>query len=81
MAPMGEAGSVGGVKLGEVGPSRRESADYISEIVPQLSEMARSSGLPLLSYMLDIAGSQARTDAREAADADRKTGRVGKASS
>ena len=75
MASTGGAGSVGGATPGGTDPMRRESAEYISELVQQLSVLARKSGLPLLSFLLDVAGSQARTDAHGPADANRETDR------
>ena len=75
MASLGEAGSIGGGTHGAVDPMQRENAEYISELVQQLSGLARKSGLPLLSYLLDVAASQARTDAQSVDDATRETER------
>lgn len=54
------------------GPDQLETARYIAALAAELSMMARRADLPLLSYFLEMA----RTEAANAAQPLRRTGKA-----
>lgn len=45
-------------------PSKLHTASYIADLTTELSQLARSSGLDVLAYLLDIAQLEASSSAR-----------------
>ncbi len=45
-------------------PSQQHTASYIADLTTELSQLARTSGLDILAYLLDIAQLEASSTAR-----------------